>query len=123
MFDNLLIEKYVNFITESLINKGVSDFWASVVNLVVVFSLSIVIAYFLDRILRSVIIKLFKLFSLKTKTTFDDFLVQSKFPRYIAHIIPFFILIGVVPLFLSDFPFLLNAFNIVTNIYGIVLIV
>nr|MBP8793153.1 mechanosensitive ion channel [Lutibacter sp.] len=68
-------------------------------------------------------IKLFKLFSLKTKTTFDDFLVQTKFPRFIAHIIPFFILIGVVPLFLSDFPFLLNAFNIVTNIYGIVLIV
>lgn len=123
MFDNLLIEKYVNFIAESLINKGVLDFWASLINLVVVFSFVVVIAYFLDRILRSVVVKFFYIFSTKTKTTFDDFLVKSKFPRYIAHIIPLFILKFIVPFVLIDFPFLLKIFNIVINIYGVILTV
>ena len=56
-----------------------------------------VIAYFFDRILRFVIVKMFYIFSIKTKTTFDDFLVKSKFPRYIAHVIPLFILKFIVP--------------------------
>ena len=123
MFDILLIEKYVNFITETLINNGVSDYWASFVNLLVVFSIIAVTAYFLDRILRVIIIQFFHVFSEKTKTTFDDFLLKSNFPRYIAHIIPLFIIKLIVPFILTEFPFLLKAFHIVINIYGVVLFI
>ncbi|WP_372745441.1 mechanosensitive ion channel family protein [Lutibacter sp.] len=123
MIDSLLIEKYVNFIKEILINNGMPSFWASLINVVITFSIIMVIVYFLDRFLRVVVIKSFYIFSTKTKTTFDDFLVKSKFPRYFAHVIPLFILKFIVSFVLVDFPFLLKAFNIIVNIYGIILIV
>lgn len=123
MIDSLLIEKYVNFIKEILINNGMPSFWASLINVVITFSIIMVIVYFLDRFLRVVVIKSFYIFSTKTKTTFDDFLVKSKFPRYFAHVIPLFFLKFIVSFVLDDFPFLLKAFNIIVNIYGIILIV
>ncbi|WP_298370511.1 mechanosensitive ion channel domain-containing protein [uncultured Lutibacter sp.] len=123
MIDSIKFIDYLNFIKEALINKGVSDFWAETINLIIVLSLIILTAYFLDRVLRKVIIKSFDVFSVKTITTFDDFLVQSKFSRYFAHIIPLLFLKGLVPLVLKDFPFLLKSFNNVINIYAVVLFV
>jgi miniconductance mechanosensitive channel len=123
MFENSLIIKYTNFIKEILLDKGMPEFWAALINLIVTFTVVIIMAYFFDRILRKIVVKAFYIFSIKTKTTFDDFLVQSKFPRYIGHVIPFFLLKLIVPLIFKDFPFLLNAFEIIINIYGIILIV
>ena len=123
MFEDLEFLKIANFLKDYLIDIGFPKFWAASINLFITLSVIVVIAYFLDRILRFVIVKLFYIFSIKTKTTFDDFLVKSKFPRYIAHVIPLFILKFIVPVILVGFPFLLNAFETVINIYGIILIV
>ena len=123
MFKNLEFLKIINFLKDYLIDVGFPKFWAASINLIITFSVIVVIAYFLDRILRFVVVKLFYIFSIKTKTTFDDFLVKSKFPRYIAHVIPLFILKYVIPFVLVGFPFLSKAFEIVINIYGIILIV
>lgn len=123
MIEFLIILNYINFIKDTLINKGVSDFWAQLINLIIVLSLILLTAYFLDRVLRRIIIKAFDVFSVKTTTTFDDFLVQSKFSRYIAHIIPLLFLKAIVPLILEDFPFLLKTFNDVINIYAVILFV
>ena len=114
---------YLNYIKEALINKGVEDFWAELINLITVLSLIILVAYTLDRILRRIIIKTFNVFSVKTTTTFDDFLVQSKFSRYFAHIVPLLFLKALVPPVLKDFPFLFDRFDDVINIYGIILFV
>lgn len=123
MLKDFEISIYTNFIEEYLVEKGMIPFWASSINLVVLLMLMSLTVLFLDRILRKVIIGSFKLFSEKTKTTFDDFLVQSKFPKYIAHIIPLYFLKYSIPIVFDGFPFLLNIFNIVINVYGIVLIV
>jgi miniconductance mechanosensitive channel len=123
MIESLNLIEYINFIKEVLINKGVSDFWAETINLVIVLVFITLVAYVLDRVLRKIIIKAFNIFSVKTTTTFDDFLVQSKFSRYFAHIIPLLILKSLVPLVLKDFPFLLNSFNDIINIYSVVLFV
>jgi miniconductance mechanosensitive channel len=123
MFEDLELLKITNFLKEYLMNVGFPKFWAASINLFITLSIIAVVAYFFDRILRFVIVKLFYIFSIKTKTTFDDFLVKSKFPRYIAHVIPLFILKYVVPVILVGFPFLLKGFEAVINIYGIILIV
>jgi len=123
MIESYDIIAYTNYIKESLINKGVSELWAGWINLVVLLGLISIVAYFFDRFLRIVIIKGFHLFSVKTTTTFDDFLVQSKFSRYFAHIIPLLLLKVTVPMVLKDFPFLLVAFSTIINIYGVILIV
>lgn len=90
MSKNFDITIYTEFIKDYLIEKGMISFWASSINLVVTLVLLGLLVLFLDIVLRKVIITSFKLFSQKTKTSFDDFLVQSKFPRYIAHIIPLY---------------------------------
>ena len=114
---------FTDFIEEYLVKKGMIPFWASSINLVVTIIFTGLALLFLDRILRKVIVISFKLFSLQTKTAFDDFLVQSKFPRYIAHIIPLYFLKYSIPFILSGYPILLNIANIAINIYGVVLIV
>jgi len=123
MFEDLDILKFTNFFKNYLLDVGLTIFWADTINMFITLLVITVIAYFFDRFLRFVIVKLFYLFSIKTKTTFDDFLVTSKFPRYVAHIIPLFILKYIVPSILLGFPFLLKAFETVINIYGIILIV
>lgn len=117
------ISIYTDFIEKYLLEKGMIPFWASSINLAVTFIFLGLALLFLDRILRKVIVTSFKLFSLQTKTAFDDFLVQSKFPRYIAHIIPLYFLKFSIPFILKGYPVLLNVFSIAINVYGVVLIV
>jgi miniconductance mechanosensitive channel len=117
------ITKYVNYIAEKLISLGVPELISEIINLVVSLVIIIVITYFFDRILRNVIIKLFKIFSNKTTNTFDDFLAQSNFPRYSAHIIPLLILNSIIPIVLKNYPILLRTFEVLINIYGVILFV
>ncbi|UMB60578.1 mechanosensitive ion channel family protein [Lutibacter sp. A80] len=123
MIDFINLIDYTTFIKEVFLDRGVSNFWAELLNLIITLSIIAVGAYFLDRTLRRIIIKGFDMFSVKTTTTFDDFLVQSKFPRYIAHIIPLIFLEALVPSILIDFPLLFKGFEDVISIYAIVLFV
>ncbi|WP_111709335.1 mechanosensitive ion channel domain-containing protein [Lutibacter citreus] len=123
MIDSIQFIDYVNFIKDALVNNGVSDYWANLINVIVVVSIIALVTYFFDRILRRIIIKAFKVFSVKTTTTFDDFLVKSKFSRYIAHIIPLIFLKEIIPSILKDFPFLYKGFDDVISIYAIILFV
>ncbi|PKP14211.1 MAG: mechanosensitive ion channel protein MscS [Bacteroidetes bacterium HGW-Bacteroidetes-3] len=123
MFKELDISVYTEFIKTYLVEKGMIPFWASAINLAVTVLILALTVLFFDIILRKVIVTSFKLFSIKTKTSFDDFLVQSKFPRYIAHIIPLYFLKYSIPFVFDGYPFFLNIFNIAVNVYGVVLIV
>ncbi len=123
MLKDFEITNLTDFLSNYLIKQGMIPFWASSINLAVTLVLLGLTVLFLDRILRKVIITSFKLFSIKTKTSFDDFLAQSKFPRYIAHIIPIYALKYSIPYVVGEYPVLLNVFNIVVNVYAVVLIV
>ena len=123
MFKELDISVYTEFIKTYLVEKGMIPFWASAINLAVTVLMLALTVLFFDIILRKVIVTSFKLFSIKTKTSFDDFLVQSKFPRYIAHIIPLYFLKYSIPFVFDGYPFFLNIFSIAINVYGVVLIV
>lgn len=123
MFKDFDISVYTEFISNYLIKQGMIPFWASSINLVVTLVLLGLTVLFLDRILRKIIVTSFKLFSIRTKTSFDDFLAQSKFPKYIAHIIPIYVLKHSIPYVVGEYPVLLNIFNIVINVYAVVLIV
>lgn len=123
MMDKNTLISYTQFLREYLIEAGFTVFWARHINLIAVLILMGGLAYILDRILRKIIVKLFTLFSEKTKTTFDDFLVQSKFPRYVAHIIPLILIKATFSVIFEGFPLWFEIFSVAINIYGIVLIV
>lgn len=115
--------EYSHFLKDYLMGQGLSEFYAKHINLAITLIVLGGLAYLFDRILRKIIIKLFTIFSNKTKTTFDDSLVQSRFPRYIAHIIPLYLVKSTFPIIFTDLPFWFSIFNIIVNVYGIILIV
>lgn len=123
MLEDFDVTVYTEFLKDYLVAKGMISFWASSINLVVIVMILGLTVFFLDFILRKVIIGSFKLFSEKTNTTFDDFLSQSKFPRYAAHIIPIYILKFSIPFSVVGFPSILNILNIAINVYGVILFV
>jgi miniconductance mechanosensitive channel len=69
------------------------------------------------------VIEAFKSFSNKTKTTFDDFLIKTNFPKYIGQILPIVIIYLAVPYIVVDFPLAIKAFYFFIDIYIILLIV
>ncbi|MDP2068281.1 MAG: mechanosensitive ion channel [Lutibacter sp.] len=123
MLKDFEITQLTDFISDYLIKQGMIPFWANSINLVVTIVFLGLAVLFLDRILRKAIIISFKLFSLQTKTAFDDFLAQSKFPKYIAQILPIYVLKYSIPYVVGDYLVLMNFFNIVINVYAVVLIV
>ncbi len=117
----------VLFITEwirdYLYANGLSLFWANLINALVVIAVGLVIIRLLDRITRTVVIQVFKAFSNKTKTSFDDYLVESNFPRFVAHLSPLAVLWYFIPVGLYDYPELAELAARAASMYFVVLCV
>lgn len=84
---------------------------AQYLNLLINLVLITLLLYGVNWLIKNVIIETFKAFTNKTKTTFDDFLIKSNFPRYIGRIIPLLIVFELYPLLFSDFPKVLLVFE------------
>ena len=115
------LEYYFNWFHSYFLKLGleasISNFLSTLLNCLL-FAILIVL---LDRLTRKVIVKFFRVFSDKTKTTFDNYLVESNFPRYVAHFIPVGLLLYVAPLLFKSYPFLSKFVVNATDVYLIVL--
>lgn len=108
-----------DYFIEQGMDQDVAHFLNMLINIVVVFILWVIIHYITKRILLTAFQKLTN----KTKTTFDDYLVKSNFPRYVSNILPLLLLILTVPIIFEDYPRLLIVFDTLVDIYIILLIV
>lgn len=109
------------FFYDHFMSLGLSEVLAKYLNM---FSLLIILAIILfiaDRIARKIIITFFNRFSEKTKTNFDDLLVNHRAPRRIAHLVPLVLTIKLFPLVFHDFPQFETYIIMLINVYGIVL--
>ncbi|MEL4308449.1 mechanosensitive ion channel family protein [Joostella sp. CR20] len=106
-----------------LLEQGYAIGTAQKLNLILNVIVVAAVVYAIDLLLRTFVIKFFLAFTNKSKTTFDDYLVKSNFPKYIAHIIPFIIIKNLIPFIFVDFHALLNFFTKATDIYLILLVV
>ena len=88
-----------------LLEQGMADGLAAYINLFVLVLVVLVLVFFLDillwKILRAVSVRLAR----KSKNNFDNFLVAHRVPRYVAHVIPLFILLRFVPVAFEDFDY------------------
>jgi len=62
-----------------------------------------VIAIVLDRIFKKVLVVALSIVARRTKTSFDDFLVENKTAKYVAHLIPLYFIYKMLPVILEDF--------------------
>lgn len=80
-------------------------------NLAVNLAVIIIIAYILDFISRKVLILTLSIIAKKSKTTFDDFLVENKTSKYVAHLIPLLFIYKTAPIVLKGFVYWESFFS------------
>lgn len=117
------LREYLRGFEEYLVDSGMAMVYANLLALVINATLLVVLLLLLDRLLRRITIETFKAFTNKTKSTFDDYLILTNFPRYIAHIIPLVILKLVLPSILNEYPESLVWVTKAFNIYVIFLVI
>lgn len=115
-----LLQKFSHWFQDFFLEKGMSQEVAMVSNIIINIIIISLVIFLIDYFLKKVIITSFKFFSNKTKTTFDDFLVVSNFPRFIAHSFPILIARYSIPIIFKDFP---KSNYVLTMIINIVIII
>lgn len=111
------------FFENYLLNLGASVDAARYISLFLNTAILLLLLLGINYLIRRVVITSFKTFTVKTKTTFDDFLMESRFPKYIGQIVPLVLVYYVLPFLLTDFPVALKTTHFIMNIYVIILIV
>ena len=121
MFTQEGLSKYACFFQNLFANQGLSDLNAILLGILVNCIIVGILLFALDRFLRWTIVEGFKAMTVKSKNTFDDYLLRTNFPRYVAHIIPIILLKLALPYLVFDFPETLGFFTTIVNIYVIFL--
>lgn len=119
--DNFSIQKLSKLFQDYLYDQGMVMEWAIFLNVIVNFIIILIVVLFIAAIAKRIIVKTFLTFSNKTKSTFDDYLVTSNFPRYIAQLFPLALVWYLIPLIFNESPIIANAFQVIAKGYLIVL--
>ncbi|MHA6280626.1 mechanosensitive ion channel family protein [Salinimicrobium sp. CAU 1759] len=117
------IREFGGFLANYFIEQGMDVDLAHFLNMLINIAIVSVLWYVIHYITKKLVLTSFQNFTNKTKTTFDDYLVKSNFPRYVSNILPLLLLILTIPVVFEDYPKLLNIFEKLVDIYIIILIV
>lgn len=121
--DYKTLTKYAEWFENFLIDQGMGPVWASVINMFLLVVVITFVLILLDIVARKIIVQSFKAFSNRSKTTFDDFLVVSNFPRFLAHTIPLAIFWYIIPVLFKDFPRIMKFMDLLAIGYLVLLCV
>ena len=117
------LAELICFFEEFFVAHGMNATFALYLNLLINLVVLTLIIFGINYLLKHFIIETFKLFTNQTKTTFDDFLIKSNFPRYVGRFIPLFVIYKVFPLIFSEFSEVLQVFYFLFEIYVIILVI
>lgn len=99
------------------VNNTIALYGSLIVNLIVL----CIAAYFIYMIFRIVLVTMLAIVAKRTKTKFDDLLIDNKTAKYIAYLIPFLFIYKSVPVILKYFVKWESIFGKIVGIYIIVL--
>jgi len=111
-----------NLLYQYLVETGITDESAKYINMVVLLSVTVLVAFLIHFIIRKILLSIFTSFTSKTKSNFDDLLIKNKAPRNIAHIVPLIITLKFIPYIFKDFPNFENFFLKGLQVFAIILI-
>lgn len=111
----------IHFLRDYFIEQGMTTPWATYLNVIIVLLVLGGLLFFLDWLIKKGIVQLFSFFADKTVTSFDDFLVESNFPRFVAHFLPLLITRFVVIELFEDMPLLMPHVLTIIDVYAILL--
>lgn len=116
------MENISHLFFDYLITLGLSESLAKYLNMFALLLVSIIVIYTIDYVIKKILISSFGQFARKSKTNFDDILIQNRAIRKLAHIIPLYLTIEIIPIVFTDFDFIENILNKAIRIIFILLI-
>ncbi|MDW5288465.1 mechanosensitive ion channel family protein [Formosa sp. PL04] len=105
------------------LSLGISEVSASYLNMAALLVILIVLVFISDFIARKILLQAFSTFALKSKTKFDDLLVNHKVPKNVAHIVPLIIALKWIDVVFIDFPTFESAIELLLKLYCVVLVI
>lgn len=87
----------LNKLKDILLNAGVKDSIADWSSILVLVAISLSIIFLIDFVIRKIIRSIFSKIADRTKTDFDDLMINHKVPRNIAHIVPVVLIYNIIP--------------------------
>ncbi len=115
------MQEYGHFFCDYFYDLGLSDRTVTYLNMSTMFVILCVIIFISDFIARKILVQAFTKFSKRSKTNFDDLLVNHKVPRNIAHLVPLLLTIELFPTVFYDFPQFESFILVFLKIYGVLL--
>jgi len=114
--------KIAHLLYDYLVSNGMSETLAKYLNMFALLAVLLIICFLIDFIIRKMIVGFFTRISTTTKTNFDDLLVKNHAPRNIAHIVPIFIALEMIPIVFVDFLYVENIIEKGLKAFTILLI-
>lgn len=111
------------WIYKLLVGWGVDEKLASYVNLAVLLFLVVVLVYLLQYVARAVLRKAFTKIASTTKLSFFGYLLQNRFPHFLALIAPLSLIKNAIPIIFADFPAFIRPMDNLAEIYMVFMIV
>ena len=116
-----LLDKVFNFLYPVFRDWGMSRNFASYISLIFNIVILIALAYVIYYAAKFILVTLTAVFAQRTKTKFDDYLIQNKTTRYTAYLIPFFFIYKAVPIILDKYDYWELLFGKIVGIYIVLL--
>lgn len=116
-----LLDKVFNFLYPVFRDWGMSRNFASYISLIFNIVILIALAYVIYYASKFILVTLTAVFAQRTKTKFDDYLIQNKTTRYTAYLIPFFFIYKAVPIILDKYDYWELLFGKIVGIYIVLL--
>lgn len=117
-----LTEKIFNWIPTLLSKIGLSGNLLSYIGLFLNTILLILLTYLIYWIFKFLLVTVMAIVAKKTKTKFDNLLINSKTAKYISHLIPLLLIHNAVPVILKDFEYWETIFAKMIGVYIVFLV-
>ena len=98
------------YLSELLNQRGLSDFWAESIALALLLILFLSLGRIIFWITRKIILSFFVQIAAKTKSEFDDILLQNKVPKILSYLPVLFLYYETIPVLFEDINVSLSLF-------------
>jgi len=106
-----------NWITEHLMALGLSEFYADVTRIILLLVVMVLLSWAANVITKRFIVAVLDRFMKKTKTKYDDFLVERKVFHKLSHLAPAVVVLLSIDVIFYNFPAFSSFLNNVVYVY------
>jgi len=100
----MIISKYRNQWIEYFQEVGLSDIYAEGIVILILVLITLILGFIIDRITRQVLLGVFESVAAKSKTDWDDILIEKKVFSALAHLAPILFIFEIMPLIFEEYP-------------------